>query len=451
MTGDPLERAPTPPDEPLYRQARQELSAPKPIRTTGLLFIALFLFFVLGQFGDMKSPSGIIVLLLVIAFHEAGHAAGMRLFGFKDVRMFFIPFFGAAVSGRARGVAAWKEAVVSLLGPLPGIIAGIVIYVVMQRRPFPLAVTLVQSLLFLNVFNLLPFGFLDGGRFLERVLFSRHRVLEVGFQGVGCVLLALLAAKASLFVLGFFALFTITRLPQRWRTLGVASRLRTQYPTVLPDPEGLGDVEGRAVFAAARGLLAPPHNEQPAVVARTMEALLDGMKRAPGALASIGLLLVYGISLLVAAFGVVFVANQTGPASWQTFEQPAWRAEFPRPPTHFPARTGSPDEAWRSVIEGTERFTVTASPGADDGAWMDAAAQRLASDTHLALTSARPIDLGGHAAREVELSSSGRVLRARLVAADGRRYVVSTSAPRWGDNQRRFLESFTLVDTKTKP
>jgi Zn-dependent protease len=446
VTEAPLTAPVVSPDEALYQQARQELAAPKPLRVTGLVFIALFLFFVAGVFRDLKSASGILVLLLVIVFHEAGHAAGMRLFGFRDVRMFFIPFFGAAVSGRSRGVAAWKEALVSLLGPLPGIIAGIVIYIVMQRQPFPWSVNLVQSLLLLNGFNLLPFGFLDGGRFLERVLFSRHRVLEVGFQAIGCLLLGVLAIRASLYMLGFFALFTVTRLPLRWRTLTVAAKLRKAHPGLVPDPDNLGDGEGRTVFGAARGLLPLPAGDQPAPVARSMEAILDGMKRAPGALASIGLLFIYGVGLLAATFGIVLIAGDTRSASWQPFQQANWSAEFPATPSRHQPRSGpeAGGEVWRAVIEGTERFTVSITAGGDDGKWQDAARDQLVKETGLRLESDRPFELDGHPGRELALASPRRVLRGRLVAVGGRRYMVTASAPRWGDNQQRFFASFLV-------
>src|SRR5690348_9012590 len=107
------------PDDELFQQARRDFAAPRPVQTTSLLFLVLFLLFLASQLGDLKSPTGLAVLVAVVLFHEAGHALGMRWFGFRDVRMFFIPFFGAAVSGRPRGAAAWKDAVVSLLGPLP--------------------------------------------------------------------------------------------------------------------------------------------------------------------------------------------------------------------------------------------------------------------------------------------------------------------------------------------
>src|SRR5262245_13311298 len=112
------------PEEALYQSSLMHLRAPRPAQTGSFWFLLLFILFLLGGIQELKSFSGVVILLGVLLFHEGGHALGMRLFKFRDVRMFFIPLFGAAVSGRARGAAAWKEALVSLLGPLPGILAG---------------------------------------------------------------------------------------------------------------------------------------------------------------------------------------------------------------------------------------------------------------------------------------------------------------------------------------
>lgn len=69
----------------------------------------------------------------------------------------------------------------SLLGPLPGILVGGVRLILLNRKyPHPLLAA-VEMLLLLNLFNLLPFGGLDGERFLQRVIFSRHRVPEIVF------------------------------------------------------------------------------------------------------------------------------------------------------------------------------------------------------------------------------------------------------------------------------
>ena len=85
-----------------------------------VLIVSLALFIFVRQ-QQSASSQGLVVLLGVLLLHESGHYLGMRLFGYRDVRMFFIPFFGAAVSGKRGAVAPWKEGVVLLLGPLPGI------------------------------------------------------------------------------------------------------------------------------------------------------------------------------------------------------------------------------------------------------------------------------------------------------------------------------------------
>lgn len=63
-------------------------------------------------------------LIVVLFIHEMGHLAAMWWFDYQDLRMFFIPFFGAAASGRKRTATGAQRAIVSLMGPLPGIFIG---------------------------------------------------------------------------------------------------------------------------------------------------------------------------------------------------------------------------------------------------------------------------------------------------------------------------------------
>ena len=77
----------------------------------------------------------LLILLPVLFFHELGHYVAMRMFNYRNVRMFFIPFFGAAVAGRHYNVPGWKKVVVSLMGPVPGIILGAIIAEVKKHLP----------------------------------------------------------------------------------------------------------------------------------------------------------------------------------------------------------------------------------------------------------------------------------------------------------------------------
>lgn len=439
-------------DETLFRESLEQLRSPRPLPVNGLVSVVLMLVFAVGVFADLRSVTGVVILVAAVAFHEAGHALGMRVFGFRDVRMFFVPFFGAAVSGRARGAAAWKSAVVSLLGPLPGIVAGLALLLWATEQPHPHALTfqIAQALLLLNVFNLLPLGFLDGGRFFERVLFSRHRMLDVGFAALGSLALLLLAVAAHMWMLALFAALPLGGLPRRWRLRGASDALRATRPAISPDPDQLGDEDARDVFTAARAALGPPANQNAASVAEGMESLLGSTRRAPGVFASLGLLLLYAVGAGAALVGVFWLLLSHGTVQWERFARSDWSAEFPRAPVAWSATYwsgGERDSMWRSVVHGTERYTVTVREGGEDGRWQAANVARVARDTKLAPAGPRDVTASGRAIREWEFHAPDRVLRLRMFATTSRRYEVAASAPRWGEDQQRFLDSFTLGDS----
>lgn len=439
-------------DEMLYGETMDELRSPRPVPVSSLLFIVLMLVFLVSVFADLRSVSGVLVLMAVLVFHEAGHALGMRVFGFRDIRAFFIPFFGAAVSGRPRGAAAWKSAMVSLLGPLPGIALGLALLVIVTRQlePSGLGFRVAQALLLLNAFNLLPLGFLDGGRFLQRVVFSRHRVLEVAFMALGSLALGLIGVYFQMYLLAIFAGLSLGGLPLRWRTFSAAAKLRAQHPGAPPSVDGLGDAEARVLFREAQDALRYPASERSRDVAETMEAIIDAMRPAPGFVATAGLLFAYAAGFACSIVGIFLVFLNTGPVDWKAYEHAGARIEFPRQPLEQGAPAiggGARDSSWRAVLDGTQRFSFTVREGGGDSTWMEKDAAELAKVTHLPAAGSRAVAIAGLPGREFEFRSRGRVLVARMLATPTRRFEASASAPKLGQNQRRFLDSFTLVDS----
>src|SRR3989344_6457092 len=68
-------------------------------RNSILIFVAsLLLFLVAGS--ALWSWTIALLLVPILLFHELGHYVAMRIFHYRNLRMFFIPFLGAAVSGR---------------------------------------------------------------------------------------------------------------------------------------------------------------------------------------------------------------------------------------------------------------------------------------------------------------------------------------------------------------
>lgn len=67
------------------------------LSATVLLGISAAVFLGLGQ--ARWSLKTTWILLPVLLFHEAGHYLAMKIFGYRNLKMFFIPLFGAAVTG----------------------------------------------------------------------------------------------------------------------------------------------------------------------------------------------------------------------------------------------------------------------------------------------------------------------------------------------------------------
>ena len=114
---------------------KQQSQPPPPTAFWPRLLNSILWFVLVGLV--LFTPIDLMWLLAVIGFHEAGHYVGMVLFGYHDLKMFFIPGLGGAVQGEKKGVPAWQEAIMLLLGPVPGLVLGCCLYFVDQSVPLP--------------------------------------------------------------------------------------------------------------------------------------------------------------------------------------------------------------------------------------------------------------------------------------------------------------------------
>lgn len=221
--------------EDLLAQVAAELDAVtqkdrSPFRQLGVLALSLVLFVSLGLF--RSSIAGVAILAGVILIHELGHLVGMKLLKYKDVQMFFIPFFGAAVLGTETEPSAPRKAIMSLLGPIPGILIGVATGIAYLRMREPLLANATRTFLFINTFNLLPFHPLDGGRFLDAVMFSRHPKLELGFKILAALVLTWLAMTFKDVFFGVFAIFVFISLRGTYISASIAQAIRKQTGSV---------------------------------------------------------------------------------------------------------------------------------------------------------------------------------------------------------------------------
>jgi Zn-dependent protease len=154
------------------------------------------LFISFGAYALLAGPAFAAALVVMILVHEMGHVVEIQRQGLKATAPVFIPFLGAAIFQRAHPQNALRQAQIGIAGPIAGTIGATVAYVLYGYTGwsvFALAATLG---FFLNLFNLIPVGMLDGGWILAPV--------SKWFQVFGLVLMA-----AAVFVFGLSPIIII--------------------------------------------------------------------------------------------------------------------------------------------------------------------------------------------------------------------------------------------------
>lgn len=278
------------------------------VATLVILAVSLVAFLGAGALQWDLQVLGLVVVVLVL--HELGHFAAMRLSGYRNVRMFFIPFFGAGVSGRHLTVRGWTKVVVSLSGPLPGIVLGAVMAVVAIYTQAPLAAHLALLLLWLNGVNLLPVLPLDGGWVVHTLLFSRNPYLDVLFRL--CAIVAVLAygmtgggriliAVGALMAIGLPVAVILARITAQARREGLAAQ--------VTDDQEIPPALALAIIAKLR--VAIPRTVATRLLAQHTISIVESLNgRPPGWAVTLLLLLIQGVGMMAALFFGVLLSAQ---------------------------------------------------------------------------------------------------------------------------------------------
>jgi Zn-dependent protease len=143
-----------------------------------------------------KFGVGIVALILL---HEMGHYLEAKREGLSPKLPIFVPFLGAYVQ-YTRG-HPWQTVKVAIAGPIFGGLAALVCYLIGRSQGSDLMLALAYFGFFLNLFNLLPFGILDGG-----AVWRSARFLRLGGGGSKATLAYVLYFGTALaLVVGMFA------------------------------------------------------------------------------------------------------------------------------------------------------------------------------------------------------------------------------------------------------
>ncbi len=115
--------------------------------------------------------TGLVVLILI---HELGHYIEARRLGLHPNWPIFIPFFGAFVAFKRENLTPWFLARVALAGPYLGAAGAAVFWAIGEAIDSQLLQALGYFGFLLNLFNLIPVGFLDGGQTLRAFEYLRR-------------------------------------------------------------------------------------------------------------------------------------------------------------------------------------------------------------------------------------------------------------------------------------
>ena len=232
-------------------------------------------------------------VIIVLFIHETGHLVGMKIYGYRDVKMFFIPFLGAAVSGSAKNATAMQKAIVALLGPVPGVVLGIVFAILFFKTRNEFYAGAASSFLFINGFNLLPFHPLDGGRFLDYVLFSRNSKIEIGFKLVTGLALAGIGVTVGDRFLTAFAVFALFYLKATSVAANTARKLRARIQPSDLSEEQVPETQMSYLVDEVRAKLGRNGNNAKLIAKCVQDVWQRARTQPPSLSASLGVVAVY--------------------------------------------------------------------------------------------------------------------------------------------------------------
>ncbi len=117
------------------------------------------------------------------------------------MNIFFIPLIGALASGQKDEISQKQKIIISLAGPLPGVLIGSCLIGLSFVTQNDFLWRTGEIFVFLNLFNLLPVLPLDGGQIIKSLFFQRNEKINIVFIWISIIVIALIALKLESYIL----------------------------------------------------------------------------------------------------------------------------------------------------------------------------------------------------------------------------------------------------------
>jgi len=205
-------------------------------RYTRSAFLLFSLMVCAPAFGVPLSFYSLLAMVFLVFLHETGHLVGMLFTGARMSGIMQFPFLMRLLPRSNTGAPLpWQELVIAFLGPLPGLLAGIVIFGTGTPYP-PWIMQAAGMALVVNVFQLLPVRPLDGGHIADILIFRKWPKLGItatAFTGLGITFYGIFALHNPAFaIIGLLLLLGIGR---QIRAVQLLGELRNRFAPVRLD------------------------------------------------------------------------------------------------------------------------------------------------------------------------------------------------------------------------
>lgn len=177
------------------------------------LFVLVFMFLFSNEINF------ILALVLVLFLHELGHFLMMKMYGYKNVRMLFIPLMGAFVHGKKERYSQKESFFVVGAGPFPGIIIGFFLILFSQQFNSTFMFQIGTLFFMLNIINLVPLDPLDGGQLFRLFVQRNQEKFLMIFSLISSLLIigiGFLLNSYLLMLFGFFMGFRVRALQKNY-------------------------------------------------------------------------------------------------------------------------------------------------------------------------------------------------------------------------------------------
>jgi Zn-dependent protease len=148
-----------------------------------------------------------VAMVFTIAFHEYCHLLMASKLGMKTQGFTMIPFVGGMAFVPSGYKTLWRQAQVVFAGPIGGGLMSFITFGVYLLTGMPFLGAVAFWMGVMNLFNLLPISFMDGGLLMNTISYSINRKLGlyimVTSTMIGSILISFFAPILSIFILIF--------------------------------------------------------------------------------------------------------------------------------------------------------------------------------------------------------------------------------------------------------